>query len=161
MTVVVRGAVRVVAPLLLVIGLYVVAWGYSPGGGFPGGAVVLGVVLLAYVAYGYRRIERIVRPGVIEPLEMAGALAIVVLGLLGLALAGSFTANFLPLGQVETIPSGGLLQAFSVSELVEVGTGLTLAVFGLLGMTHDWTDDEDSKSGGSNRARRRRSKATR
>jgi multicomponent Na+:H+ antiporter subunit B len=162
MSVVVRGAVRVVAPLLLVIGLYVVAWGYSPGGGFPGGAVVLGVVLLAYVAFGYRRIERVVRPGVVEPLEMAGALAIVVLGLLGLAFAGSFLASFLPLGQAETIPSGGILQAFSVSELVEVGTGLTLAVFGLLGMTHDWTNDDEAPSnGGSRRAPRRRSKAAR
>lgn len=148
MSVVVRGAVRFVTPILLVIGLYVVAWGYSPGGGFPGGAVILGVVLLAYVAFGYRRVAPIVRPAVVEPIEMAGALAIVVLGLLGLALAGSFFTNFLSLGQTQTIPSGGLLQAFSVSELVEVATGLTLAVFGLLTMTDDWTLHEGSAGAG-------------
>lgn len=150
MTVVVRGAVRVVAPVLAVLGLYLVAWGYSPGGGFPGGGVLLGVVLLAYVSLGYRRVERVVRPGVIEPVELAGALAIVVLGLAGLVLKGSFLANFLPLGQVQTIPSGGILQLFSASELVEVATGLTLAVFGLLGMAHDWSLDDDHGTGTNN-----------
>jgi len=142
MTVVVRGAVRVAAPVVATAGLYLVAWGYSPGGGFPGGAVALGVVLLAYVSLGYRRIERVIRPDVVEPLELAGALAILAIEVLGLVLKGSFSANFLPLGPVGTIRSGGILQAFSGSELLEVATGLTLATFGLLGMGHDWSDDQ-------------------
>jgi multicomponent Na+:H+ antiporter subunit B len=142
MSVIVRGGVRVVAPVLAVAGLYLVAWGYSPGGGFPGGAVVLGLALLAYVSLGYGRIRRVIRPGLLEPLEMAGALLIIGLGVLGLILKGSFSANFLPLGQAQTIPSGGILQAFSASELIEVATGLTLATFALLGMAHDWSRDE-------------------
>jgi multicomponent Na+:H+ antiporter subunit B len=143
MTVVVRAGVRVAAPLLTMAGLYLVAWGYSPGGGFPAGAVALGVVLLAYVSLGYRRVEPVLRPGVVEPLELTGALAIVLIGVLGLVLRGSFSANFLPLGPVQSIRSGGVLQAFSLSELVEVGTGLVLAVFGLLGMGHDWGPDDE------------------
>jgi multicomponent Na+:H+ antiporter subunit B len=142
MTVVVRGAVRTVAPILAVAGLYLVAWGYSPGGGFPGGAVLVGVVLFVYVAYGYRRVEPVIRPDVVEPLELAGATAIIVIELLGLVLKGSFSANFLPLGPVGTIRSGGILQAFSSAELIEVGTGLTLAIFGLLGMGRDWSPDQ-------------------
>jgi multicomponent Na+:H+ antiporter subunit B len=149
MSVVVRGAVRLAAPLLLMAGIYLVAWGYSPGGGFPAGAVVLGVVLLAYVAYGYSKVSRIVRPGLVETLELAGALAIVAIGLTGLVLKGSFSANWLPLGAVQTIQSGGILQAFSGSELVEVATGLTLALFGLLGMRHDWAPDEADETTGN------------
>jgi multicomponent Na+:H+ antiporter subunit B len=141
MTVVVRAGVRVVAPLLMVAGAYLVAWGYSPGGGFPGGAVALGVALLAYVATGYRRLRPFLRPDVVEPVELAGALAIVAIALGGLVFDGSLSANFLPLGPPETIRSGGVLQAFSVSELVEVGTGLILAVFGLLSMGHDWAEE--------------------
>ena len=141
MSVVVRGAVRTVSPVLAIAGLYLVAWGYSPGGGFPGGAVLLGVVLLAYVSLGYRRVERVIRPGLVEPLELVGAIAIIAIEALGLVFKGSFSANWLPLGQLQTIPSGGVLQAFSGAELVEVATGLTLAIFGLLGMMHDWTDD--------------------
>ncbi len=142
MTVVVRAAVRMVAPILAIAGLYLVAWGYSPGGGFPAGAVVLGVILFVYVAYGYRRVERVIRPDVIETLEVAGAVAIIAIELFGLFLKGSFSANFLPVGPIGTIRSGGILQAFSVSEFIEVGTGLVLAVFGLLGMGHDWSRDQ-------------------
>ena len=142
MTAVVRGAVRVAAPVLLVVGLYVVAWGYSPGGGFPGGAAVVGVILFAYAAYGYNKVASIVRPELVEPIEMSGALAIVAVEALGLIIKGSFSANWAPLAQVGTPLSGGVLQLFSVSELVEVATGLTLALFGLLSMTHDWSPDE-------------------
>lgn len=140
MTVIVRGAARSASPLLLVAGIYLAAWGYSPGGGFPAGAVLLGVVLLVYVSYGYRRIRRVVRPAVVEPLEMTGALMIVAVEVLGLIIKGSFGANWLPLGPEQTIQSGGILQAVSGSELIEVATGLTLAVFGLLGMSRDWTE---------------------
>jgi multicomponent Na+:H+ antiporter subunit B len=143
MTVVVRVGVRVAAPILAVTGLYLVAWGFSPGGGFPGGAVMVGVVLLAYTAYGYHKVKPIVRPDVLEVAELAGAAVIVVTLLLGLLLRGSFTANFLPLGQLASIRSGGIVQVFSGSELVEVATGLALAIFGLLGITRDWTEDGD------------------
>jgi multicomponent Na+:H+ antiporter subunit B len=141
MTVVVRGGVRTVLPLLAVAGLYLVAWGYSPGGGFPGGAVILGVVLLAYAGYGRRRISRVVRPAPIEITEVAFAAFIILIELLGLVLRGSFSANWLPLAHSATIFSGGIAQLFSVSELVEVGTGLIIAVFAVLGATRDWVPD--------------------
>jgi multicomponent Na+:H+ antiporter subunit B len=150
MTVVVRGAVRVVSAVLLIVGVYLVAWGYSPGGGFPGGAVIAGVILLVYVGFGYRKVRKVVRPEVIEPLELGGALLIVLIESLGLVLKGSFSANFLPAGAVQTLQSGGVLQAFSGSELIEVSTGLTLAIFGLLSMGHDWSerDGDDDKGDG-------------
>jgi multicomponent Na+:H+ antiporter subunit B len=144
MTVIVRVTSRVTAPLLAVAGVYLVAWGYSPGGGFPAGAVLSGVVLLVYAGFGYARVTGAVRPGVLEPLELAGALAIIGCEMGGLFLKGSFSANWLPLAEEQTIPSGGILQLFSGSELIEVCTGLLLVIFAILGMGHDWTPDEDS-----------------
>ena len=73
MTVVVRNAIRVVLPILAVAGLYLVAWGYSPGGGFAGGRSSSGVLLLVNASYGRRKISNVIRPGLIEPLELAGA----------------------------------------------------------------------------------------
>jgi multicomponent Na+:H+ antiporter subunit B len=159
MTVVVRVGVRVAAPVLAVAGLYLVAWGFAPGGGFPGGAVVVGVVLLVYAAYGYRKIKPVVRPDVLEVAELVGAVAIVVTLLLGLVLRGSFSANFLPLGPLASIRSGGIVQVFSGSELVEVATGLALAIFGLLGMTREWVEedqDQDESEGEGEEAGERR-----
>jgi multicomponent Na+:H+ antiporter subunit B len=149
MTVVVRTAIRIALPILAVAGLYLVAWGYSPGGGFPGGAVLLGVLLLAYACYGRRKISRVVRPALLETIELAGAAAIIMTELLGLVLKGSFSANWLPLAAEQTPLSGGIAQLFSGSELIEVGTGLAIAVFALLGMGHDWARDDGQDGDGS------------
>jgi multicomponent Na+:H+ antiporter subunit B len=146
MTVVVRTGIRLALPVLAVAGLYLVAWGYSPGGGFPGGAVLVGVLLLAYAGFGRRKIARIVRPGLLEALELGGASAIIGTELLGLLLRGSFSANWLPLAAPQTILSGGIAQLFSASELIEVGTGLAIVIFALIGMGHDWTHDEEDRS---------------
>jgi multicomponent Na+:H+ antiporter subunit B len=146
MTVVVRVAVRVVSPLLAIAGIYTVAWGYSPGGGFPGGAVLSGVVLLVYAGFGYRKVGKVVRAQLVESVEFAGALAIICCETLGLVLKGSFSANWLPLAPAATIRSGGILQVFSGSEMIEVASGLVLAVVGILAMTHDWTSDEATET---------------
>lgn len=147
MTVLARTAARTAAPLLAIAGIYLAAWGYSPGGGFPAGAVLVGVILLLYAGFGYRRIEHLVRQSRVERWELGGAAAIVVIEVLGLVLKGSVSANFLPLAaSSQTILSGGILQAFSGSELIEVATGLTLAIFGLLAMRHDWAPDGDERA---------------
>jgi multicomponent Na+:H+ antiporter subunit B len=145
MTVVVRVAARAAAVVLAVAGVYLAAWGFSPGGGFPGGAALTGVAVLLYAALGYRAIRGVVRPRLLESLELAGAGAIIVVESLGLVLKGSFTANWVPLAPVGTIRSGGVLQLFSGAELVEVGTGLTIAIFALLGMRHEWSGGDDPR----------------
>jgi multicomponent Na+:H+ antiporter subunit B len=148
MSVVARVAVRAVSPVLATAALYLVVQGYSPGGGFPGGAVALGVVLLVYAGFGYRRVSRAVSGAALELVELAGALVIVLLEALGLFLSGSFSANWLPLAKQQTLLSGGVLQVFNASEFVEVGTGLTLAIFAVMTMRHDWAVDEAEDDSG-------------
>jgi multicomponent Na+:H+ antiporter subunit B len=143
MTVVVRVAARIAAPALAVAAVYLAAWGYTPGGGFPAGAALTGVAVLLYAALGHRAVAGVVRPAVLEPIELVGAAAIIAIGAGGLFAKGSFFANWLPLAEQETIRAGGTQQPFSGAELVEVATGLTIAVFALLGMGHDWAPDED------------------
>ncbi len=151
MGVVTRTAARVAAPLLAIAAAYLVAEGYSPGGGFPAGAVVLGVILMLWAGFGHERMGRAIQQGPLESLELAGAVAIIGIAALGLVLKGSVSSNWLPLaGSPTTIFSGGVLQAFSGSELIEVATGLTLAVFSLLAMRHDWTPDEAGGDGAGN-----------
>jgi multicomponent Na+:H+ antiporter subunit B len=143
MSVVTRTATRVAAPVLAIAGSYLVAQGYSPGGGFPAGAVALGVILLLYAGFGYRRIARAVNPRGFEIAELVGALAIIGTELLGLLIKGSFSANWVHLAPRQTLRSGGVLQAFSVSEFVEVGTGLVIVMFSLIGIRRDWVSDDD------------------
>jgi multicomponent Na+:H+ antiporter subunit B len=147
MSVVVRVAARPAAILLSVAGVYLAAWGYTPGGGFPAGAALTGVAVLLYAALGHRAVSRFIRPSVLEPVEMVGGAAIVAVGLLGLFLQNSMFANWLPLAPQQTIRAGGTTQLYSGGELVEVATGLTIAIFALLGMGHDWTPDQDEDEG--------------
>jgi multicomponent Na+:H+ antiporter subunit B len=141
MSVVARTAVRLAAPALTVTGMYLMLWGFSPGGGFPAGVVLLGVALLAYTGFGHERVAKVVDPELLERLEIAGAIVIITTQLAGLALRGHVGQNWLPLAPAGTIRSGGILQVFSGSELVEVGTGLALAIFAFLAMGHDWAHD--------------------
>lgn len=147
MTVIVRISARTAAVILAVAGVYLAAWGYSPGGGFPAGVVLTGVAILLYTALGHRAVSKVVRPSVLEPIEMGGAVLIALTGLLGLIREGSFWANWIALAPPQTIRSGGIIQLFSGAELVEVATGLTIAVFALLGMGHEWAPDEDEQEG--------------
>ncbi len=142
MTVVVRTGARIVLPLLTVAGAFLLLSPWAPGGGFPAGGVLTGVVLLTYGAFGYRAVSRVVRPGPLEAVEMAGAGAIILLGVVGLVLEGSFFANWLPLGVPKTVHAGGILQVFSTSELLEVGSGLLIVIFSLLAMEREWTEDD-------------------
>ena len=141
MSVVARTAVRIAAPALVVCGMYLMLWGFSPGGGFPAGVVLLGVALLAYAGFGYARVRKVVAPDRMELAEIVGAVVIIATQLAGLVLHGHVGENVLPLSPVGTIRSGGILQVFSGSELVEVGAGLTMAIFGFLTMGHDWAHD--------------------
>lgn len=146
LSVVVRVAVRAAVPLLAVAAVYTAAWGYTPGGGFPAGAAVAGVVLLVYAALGHRAVRHAVRSALIEPLELAGATVITLLGVAGIVIHGSMFANVLPLAQPLTILAGGNAQLYSAAELVEVATGLVIAIFSLLGMRREWTiHDEESE----------------
>jgi multicomponent Na+:H+ antiporter subunit B len=145
MTAVVRVGARIAAVVLAVAGVYLAAWGYTPGGGFPAGVVIAGVIVLLYAALGHHAVARVVRPAVLEPIEMVGAAAILVIGVLGLCLTGSLFDNWLPLAEQQTIRAGGTLQLFSACELVEVAAGITIAIFALLGMGHDWAPDEEDE----------------
>lgn len=66
MTVVVRVGARVAAVILAVAGVYLAAWGYTPGGGFPAGVVLAGCVVLLYTALGHRAVRAAVRPATLR-----------------------------------------------------------------------------------------------
>jgi multicomponent Na+:H+ antiporter subunit B len=126
-------AVRVVGVAVfgacLLVGLWLVAFGFiTPGGGFQGGVLLAGSFLLLYVAAGHRAWSGLVRPEVVDPVEAVGAGGYVVIGLAALVSGLPFLASLVGPGRVGTFLSGGSAPFVSWAASLEVSAAL-LVVF--------------------------------
>lgn len=133
-------AVRVIGLTLLgpivLYGLYVVAHGHlTPGGGFQGGVVLATGALLVYLSGEYVTLRRVRPQAFIDLAEATGAGSYVVVGLYGLVVAGSFLANFVPLGRIGTLPSAGTMPIINLAVGLEVAAGFTLLLSEFLDQT--------------------------
>lgn len=107
--------VRVVAPFVLTLGLFVMFHGAnSAGGGFQGGAIAGSVVLMLAFAFGIGPVRDWIHPGVLLGLMVAGVLTFVGVGVVTLAFGG----NFLEYGVIPIYHAS----AYSI-ELIELGIG--------------------------------------
>ena len=119
------GAV-LVGPMLL-LGVYVVAHGaLTPGGGFQGGVVLAGALLLVYAAGQVVAVERVRPVALVEIADALGAGAYTLIAVAGLVAGAAAMDNFLPLGTEGSLLSGGIVPVLSVAVGVEVTAAITL-----------------------------------
>jgi multicomponent Na+:H+ antiporter subunit B len=129
--------------LVFGIGLWIVAFGLvTPGGGFQGGVVLAGALLLLYAAGSYRDYHALTPHPVVEFLESFGVGAYAVLGFVGLAAEAAYLRNFLGIGDTGTLYSGGSMSLLNWATGIEVVTAMVL-LFGVFLTTHmipesDW-----------------------
>jgi multicomponent Na+:H+ antiporter subunit B len=117
-----------VGPFVL-IGLYVVVHGnLTPGGGFQGGVILAGALLLVYAAGQTLAVQRLRPIALVEVAEAVGALGYALVGLGGLIAAGAFLDNFLPLGTSGALLSGGTVPLLSIVVGLEVAGAITLVL---------------------------------
>jgi multicomponent Na+:H+ antiporter subunit B len=98
---------RLLLPLILLFGAYVFTHGHlTPGGGFQGGAIVASGILLVLLSQPMRHFGH----RVITIVESVAGVAFVLIGVLGIALAGGFLDNrILPLGTFGDLFSAGAI----------------------------------------------------
>ncbi|HHM02788.1 MAG TPA: DUF2105 domain-containing protein [Caldithrix abyssi] len=110
------------SPFIVMFGAYIFLNGHlSPGGGFQGGAVIASAVLLLFLAHPDYKL----RHNVLNIIESFSGFTYVLVGLLGLFLAGGFLDNrFLPLGTYGTILSAGAIPLIYTLIGLKVGTEL-------------------------------------
>ena len=114
---------------VLVLGLYIDTHGQlTPGGGFQGGVVLAGAVILVFVAGGRVAMAPIRPNGPAEVLEAIGAGGYVAVGVGGLIAGMQFLSNFLPLGTKGSLLSSGTIVSLSAIVGLEVAGALTLIV---------------------------------
>jgi multicomponent Na+:H+ antiporter subunit B len=115
-----------VAPAFL-LGLWLVAFGYvTPGGGFQGGVVLAGALLVVYLTGSIDRYSRLTPKAVVEMAEAGGAGSYVVLGIVGLVAQGAYLHNFLGAGEQGTLYSGGSIPLLNWVTAIEVAAAMLL-----------------------------------
>jgi multicomponent Na+:H+ antiporter subunit B len=124
-------AVRLVGvPMIgggLLVGLWLAAFGYvTPGGGFQGGVVVAGGVLLLYVIGSHRDYHPFRDEHVLDPLEGLGAGGYVVIGLAALVSGTAFLANLFGHGKTGTLLSGGSIPVLNWASAIAVTAAMLL-----------------------------------
>lgn len=119
---------RIVTPLTLLFGIYVVIHAQlTPGGGFQGGAIIGSGFVLWYLAEGYPGWRRMAPSGPLGIAECAGAAAYALAGFGPMLVGATYLQNVLPLGQTRALISGGLILILNAGVAFAVAGG-----FGLL-----------------------------
>jgi len=117
---------KVLFPLIVLFGLYIIVHGHlSPGGGFQGGVIIASGFLLMFLAYGdsYDLNHKVL--ALFEALSGAG---FAVIGILGVLAGGLFLSNILPLGIVGKLFSAGILPIIYIFVGLKVAAEITVLV---------------------------------
>lgn len=124
-------------PFALMYVFYIILHGHlSPGGGFQGGVLMVAVVVLLYMGYGYKGAAGSINKHFMHKTEGLASIAYVALAMLGVAYAGNFCYNALSQsGNIGDLWSTGTIFLMNTAVGVKVLTGvavLTLSMLGLL-----------------------------
>ena len=127
MTPIVKTIVRFVMGIIVIFGAYVVLYGHlTPGGGFAGGVILASAYVLLTLAFGKEMgLKKMSNAGA-SILDNSGALAFVIIGLLGFT-GGYFFYNFLGKGMPFQLFSAGSILLSNIA----IGVKVTASVFAI------------------------------
>jgi len=129
-------ASKILFPIIMLFGIYVMVYGHlSPGGGFQGGVIIASAVLLLLVSYkGFE-----VPHAVIVALETFAGVSYVLIGLIGLLILDTFLGNFLPhdISQMGMLISGGIIPIIYIVVGIKVGSEMSMIVQNLIQRSND------------------------
>ncbi len=130
-------------PLVMVYMFYIILHGHlSPGGGFQGGVLVVGTILLIYFGHGYRTTTKAVSFNVLHEAEGFASVVYVALAMMGIAVGAQFCQNILYThGNIGDLYSSGTIFWMNVIVGVKVMTGIGSIALLMLGLVHHDTEN--------------------
>ena len=125
MSLIVKTITTVIIGFIFIYGIYIILHGHlTPGGGFAGGVIIAGALILRILAFGAEpRSEKKSEKGA-SIFESIGALLFIGIDLAGLILAGVFFFNFIPKGIPLQLWSAGIIPFCNIAIGIKVGAGL-------------------------------------
>ncbi|MDY6913114.1 MAG: MnhB domain-containing protein [Planctomycetota bacterium] len=125
MTPIVRNITAIVSCFVMLYGVYVVCTGHlAPGGGFAGGVIIMGGLVMLVLAFGGGgKAKELIGEHRCHVFDGLGALVFALIAIFGF-FAGGFFVNFLPKGQVHKLFSGGTILPANIAIGLKVSAGL-------------------------------------
>ncbi len=113
-------------PLMLVYVCYVILHGHlSPGGGFQGGVLVVGMVVMLYLGRGYETTVRALSANLLHETEGIASIVYIALAMMGVAVGAQFCQNILyQQGAAGDLYSSGTIFWMNITVGVKVFTGI-------------------------------------
>jgi len=126
---IVRSGSKLLFPAIILLGVYVFVHGHlSPGGGFQGGTIVATGFLLMLLAYK----DFSVSHNVLSFVESFAGIFFVLFGLAGFIGGGTFLENFMPVGTMNDLFSGGIIPIVYILVGFKVAAELTGLIYTVL-----------------------------
>jgi multicomponent Na+:H+ antiporter subunit B len=123
--VIVKTITRIIVPFVQVYGIFIILHGHvSPGGGFSGGALIGTSLILYTLVFGVKKGHKKFSHRMSEIAESGGIFLYMLIGVIGMFLAGSFLTNLeagFPLGEPGQLLSGGMIP------ILMIGIGIKVA----------------------------------
>ncbi len=134
--------VRLILPFIQIYGYYIIIHGHlSPGGGFPGGAIIGASMILFALAFNLKEGSNKISHDTSTLLESGGAFGFAALGFLGVFMGSNYLSNRaagFPLGIPGNLISSGMIFLISIFIGVKVASTFITLFFNLVeGKTHD------------------------
>jgi len=126
MTSIVKTVTRLLVGVIFIYGIYIILHGHlSPGGGFAGGAIIAGAMILLILAFGGKTMK--LRKEEVES-TLLESLAILLFLLMGIAVlflgTKVFFSNYLPKGELGELISAGVIPLYNIAVGLEVAAAL-------------------------------------
>ena len=133
---VVQHSLDLVFPLTMVYMCYIILHGHlSPGGGFQGGVLVVGVILMLYFANGFQATAEAISFNTLHEAEGVASVAYVALALMGIAAGAQFCENILyRQGNIGDLYSSGTIFWMNLTVGIKVITGIGSITLLMLGI---------------------------
>lgn len=134
MSVIVKKTTQLIAGMIFIYGIYVIVHGHlTPGGGFAGGVILAGSLVLVTLAYGeefFKLVKEEIGTTIVESLATIAVILIATGGFLfGTKL---FFNNFLPKGIVGELISAGVLPLYNIFVGTEVAASIYIIFLSLI-----------------------------
>ena len=135
MTPIVKTVIRFAMGIIVIFGVYIVLYGHlTPGGGFAGGVILACGYIVLTLAFGRELALKKMGDTAASILDNTGALAFLVIGLLGFT-GGYFFLNFIDHGKLFELFSSGTIPLCNIAIGIKVMSSLfaifiALAIFG-------------------------------